>query len=278
MLYGNEEGTVKDSSSSYNAGDKWYSLKGHGIVGMLTRCLQVTSSDGIRKWAEEFMIEEVCPSCEGFRLQKESLWFRFDNLHIGQLAQLNLHELKTTVERLTSTMDERQYRIAEEVIKEILDRIGFMLDVGLGYLTLDRVTRSLSGGEAQRIRLATQIGSSLAGVTYILDEPSIGLHQRDNERLIKSLQKLVQAENTVIVVEHDKDIMLACNHLVDIGPGAGVNGGEIVASGNPKKLKSKKTITADYLFGRSKIALPPSRRAIDPKLVIHIKGASGKQP
>ncbi|MEC8756751.1 MAG: excinuclease ABC subunit UvrA [Bacteroidota bacterium] len=274
LLYGNEEGLVKESTV-YSSGDKWYSLKGHGIVGMLTRCLQVTSSDGIRKWAEEFMVEEVCSSCEGFRLQKESLWFRFDNLHIGHLAQLNLHDLKTTVEKMASSMDERQFHIAEEVVKEILDRIGFMLDVGLGYLTLNRVTRSLSGGEAQRIRLATQIGSALSGVTYILDEPSIGLHQRDNERLIKSLQRLVEADNTVIVVEHDKDIMLACNHLVDIGPGAGVYGGEIVASGKPKQLKSKKTITSDYLYGRSQIAIPKERRAVDSDRMIHIKGARG---
>ena len=253
--------------------DRWYTLK-YGLIDMLQRCFAHSSSDQLRRWAEEYMSRHTCSTCDGFRLQKESLWFKIADHHIGQLASMSLRDLAAWFEGVEDRLDDTQNAIARDVLKEIRERTGFLLDVGLGYLSLDRPARSLSGGEAQRIRLATQIGSQLSGVTYILDEPSIGLHQRDNEQLIASLKKLTANDNTVFVVEHDKDIMLECDHLIDLGPGAGEHGGELVAEGTPADFIATQTLTADYLAGRRSIAIPDERRAGTGK-TIKVRGARG---
>ena len=251
-----------------------YDLAYSGIIPMLERWYTDSSSDKIRKWAEEFMTVVSCPSCHGYRLKNESLHFKIVDKHIGELAQMDLDDLGNWLEGIEEKMTGKQKIIATEVLKEIRLRLGFLLEVGLDYLTLDRPTRTLSGGESQRTRLATQIGSQLTGITYIMDEPSIGLHQRDNQRLIKSLQHLTEIGNSVIVVEHDKDIMLASDYLVDLGPGAGKHGGEIVEQDNPKKFLKKKGITAEYLSGRRAIEIPKKRRKGNGK-TLELKAASG---
>jgi excinuclease ABC subunit A len=201
-----------------------------------------------------------CPTCEGTRLKQESLNFKIDNRNIADLSQLDIAELADFFNGLDKRLEGNQLKIAEEIIKEIKTRIQFLLDVGLDYLSLNRSSKSLSGGEAQRIRLATQIGSQLVGVLYILDEPSIGLHQRDNERLIKSLEALRDLGNSVIVVEHDRDMIERADHVIDIGPKAGKHGGEIISEGKPDALKSHHTLTADYISGKLKIEVPKKRR------------------
>src|SRR5699024_3211156 len=203
----------------------------------------------------------TCPECNGYRLKKESLHFKIDNRHIGEIAHLDLDELAHWLEDLPGRLNEKQKLIGTEVLKEIGTRLHFLLDVGLNYLTLDRPSRSLSGGESQRTRLANQIGSELSGITYIMDEPSIGLHQRDNHRLIQALHNLIRSENTVVVVEHDEDIMMSSDYLIDIGPGAGRLGGHIVSVGSPEEVKNDPdSITGKYLKRELSIETPKKRR------------------
>ena len=274
LLYGDPKQEKPSEEVNISDADRWYTIENGGVEAMLIRSYRDTTSDSIRKWAEQYMEQETCPSCNGYRLKKESLSFKIDGLHIGQISAMNINSLFQWLEDIERRLSIKQNEIAVEVLKEIRERISFLLDVGLDYLSLDRPARSLSGGEAQRIRLATQIGSQLSGVTYILDEPSIGLHQRDNVKLIASLKKLAESDNTVIVVEHDKDIMLACDYLVDIGPAAGEYGGEIVAEGIPASFKNVKTITADYLFGKKEIAVPKIRRKGSGKQIV-LSGMTG---
>ena len=274
LLYGDPKQEKPSEEVNISDADRWYTIENGGVEAMLIRSYRDTTSDSIRKWAEQYMEQETCPSCSGYRLKKESLSFKIDGLHIGQISAMNINSLFQWLEDIERRLSNKQNEIAVEVLKEIRERISFLLDVGLDYLSLDRPARSLSGGEAQRIRLATQIGSQLSGVTYILDEPSIGLHQRDNVKLIASLKKLAESDNTVIVVEHDKDIMLACDYLVDIGPAAGEYGGEIVAEGIPASFKNVKTITADYLFGKKEIAVPKIRRKGSGKQIV-LSGMTG---
>jgi excinuclease ABC subunit A len=277
ILYGDEkrsEPNNEDDDKIIYDTDRWYTIEGGGVEAMLKRSFKESSSDAVRRWAEQFMEQETCSSCNGYRLKKESLHFKVNGLHIGELSSMNLSMLQNWFDDIETRLSAKQNEIARDVLKEIRERISFLLDVGLEYLSLDRPSRSLSGGEAQRIRLATQIGAQLSGVTYILDEPSIGLHQRDNERLINSLKKLVEGGNSVIVVEHDKDIMLACDYLIDLGPGAGELGGQLVGMGVPNTFKKLDTITAQYLFGKKSIAVPAERRKGNGHF-IEIIGASG---
>jgi excinuclease ABC subunit A len=220
------------------------------------------------------MDENDCPECEGTRLRKESLYFKLNGKNIGELVQMDIAELSEWFADLDNHLSEKQKVIAVEVVKEITARLQFLLDVGLNYLSLNRSSKSLSGGEAQRIRLATQIGSQLVGVLYILDEPSIGLHQRDNERLIKSLESLRDIGNSVIVVEHDKDMIERADYVIDIGPKAGRFGGQIISKGTPKELLKENTITAQYMNGKMKIEVPKSRREGNGKS-IKLSGATG---
>lgn len=242
------------------SGGKPYNVKFEGIISTIENAAKDSKNMKLKRWANNFMNKVLCPTCEGARLKKESLYFKLGEKHIADLAQMDLKALGAWFESAEELLDETQQVIAREPLKEIRARIGFLLDVGLDYLSLDRSSRTLSGGEAQRIRLATQIGSKLVGVLYILDEPSIGLHQRDNQRLIHSLQQLRDAGNTIIVVEHDKDMMLQSDHLIDIGPGAGVHGGHIVAEGVPTDHLASGSVTAAYLSGEKEIAIPAKRR------------------
>ncbi|MFT4092262.1 MAG: excinuclease ABC subunit UvrA [Niabella sp.] len=253
----------------------YYTGSYEGIIPMLKRWyLSTQSNEGLRDWVEKFMELQSCPSCNGDRLKKESLWFKIDNKNIAYLSNLNLDNLAAWLDGIELRLSKKQNTIAKDILKEIRERLGFLLDVGLTYLSLNRPSRTLSGGESQRIRLATQIGSQLQGITYILDEPSIGLHQRDNHRLITSLQNLRNIGNSVLVVEHDKDIMLAADYLIDIGPKAGFHGGRVVAQGTPKQILKLDTITAGYLNGHLKIDTPGQRRKGNGKF-IELKGVSG---
>lgn len=258
ILHGSDETFAVNMKYSKN--DYVYNLAAEGIVNMLSRWYKDSSSDKIRSWAEEFMTIDSCPECEGQRLKKESLHFKIIDKNISELAHWDIGELATWMEKVDAQLSERQSLIAKDILKEISLRLGFLLHVGLDYLTLDRPARTLSGGESQRIRLATQIGSQLTGITYILDEPSIGLHQRDNQRLIEALRELAEIGNTVLVVEHDKDIMLAADYLIDLGPGAGKHGGELVGEGIPHTFLSKDTLTAAYLKNEKRIEIPKKRR------------------
>jgi len=232
------------------------------------------STDFLREWVEKYMQLATCHSCNGQRLKKESLWFRVNGRNIAELCQMNLDNLAAWFDGIELMLENKQKTIAKDVLKEIRERLQFLLDVGLTYLTLFRPSKSLSGGESQRIRLATQIGSQLQGITYILDEPSIGLHQRDNHRLIDALKNLRDIGNSVLVVEHDKDIMLAADHLIDIGPKAGFHGGRIVAQGDPASILNLDTLTAGYLNGHHRIAVPKERRKGNGKF-LELKGAGG---
>lgn len=246
-----------------------------GVVNMIKRWFgSSTTSDATRAWVEKFMLLKSCPSCNGKRLKKESLWFKVDGKDIGELSDLDLDKLLDWFQGIEKRLNKRQNIIARDILKEIKERIQFLLDVGLTYLTLSRPSRSLSGGESQRIRLATQIGSQLQGITYILDEPSIGLHQRDNHQLIKALENLRDIGNSVLVVEHDKDIMLAADYLIDIGPKAGKHGGEVVAKGVPADLLKLDTLTSSYLNGKIQIKIPAERRKGNGYL-LKLSGASG---
>ena len=251
-----------------------YEIDFEGITAFIENQYKLSESTSIKRWAKGFMNEVTCGTCEGNRLKKESLHFKIDNKNISDLAKLDINELAEWFQNLDPKLSERQVIIATEILKEIKTRIQFLLDVGLDYLALDRTSKSLSGGEAQRIRLATQIGSQLVGVLYILDEPSIGLHQRDNQKLIDSLVKLRDIGNSVLVVEHDKDMIEHADFVFDIGPGAGIHGGEIVSEGTFQEIKDHSTLTADYLAGRRQIEVPKNRRKGNGKS-IKITGANG---
>ncbi|MEQ8469997.1 MAG: excinuclease ABC subunit UvrA [Marinoscillum sp.] len=262
---------VAVSSVKYPGTD--WNTKFEGIISFLEK-QKDAGSDKIRQWVEEFTDIRTCPECDGYRLKKESLHFKIANHHIGELAELNINKLSEWFEGVEERLDDRQKLIGAEILKELRKRIGFLLDVGLDYLSLNRPLRTLSGGEAQRIRLATQIGTQLVNVLYILDEPSIGLHQRDNVKLIQALKDLRDLGNTVIVVEHDKDMMLESDFIVDIGPGAGRHGGHIMAAEVPKEFLKNKSLTSDYLNGKLKIAVPKERRKGN-GLELVLKGATG---
>ena len=263
-----------DFRLGYNKHDFVFDLAQDGITNMLKRWYKSTTSEKTRQWAEDFMTVVTCPTCSGFRLKQESLHFKLADTHIGELGQMDLGELKEWFDDLDNHLDDKQQLVAKEVIKEVRYRLDFLLQVGLDYLNLNRPSRTLSGGEAQRTRLATQIGSQLTGITYIMDEPSIGLHQRDNHRLITSLKDLSKIGNTVIVVEHDKDIMLASDYLIDLGPGAGSNGGELVNEGRPEQFLHTDGLTAEYLNNRRSIPYNKKRRKGNGKK-IELKGATG---
>ncbi|MDM8002343.1 MAG: excinuclease ABC subunit UvrA [Bacteroidota bacterium] len=253
-----------------------YFMTFEGVVNYVGNMEAISgrAANGTAKGREQYVQYHVCPECNGMRLKKEALWFRIGGKNIGELAAMDLTELRDYLENVTGEMSERQKKIASEILKEIRSRLGFLLDVGLDYLALNRGARTLSGGESQRIRLATQIGSKLVNVLYILDEPSIGLHQRDNHRLIEALQSLRDAGNSVIVVEHDRDMILSADHIIDIGPGAGVHGGLIVAEGTPEDILKADTLTAAYLNGDRKIDVPKKRREGNGKFLA-ITGATG---
>ncbi|OQD43272.1 excinuclease ABC subunit A [Croceivirga radicis] len=237
-----------------------YKIDYEGISNFIKAQYNEANSTSIKRWAKEYMDKVPCPTCEGARLRKESLYFKVGEKNIAQLAHMDIAELANFFTTFEQSLSGNQKKIAEEIVKEIRTRIQFLLDVGLDYLSLNRGSKTLSGGEAQRIRLATQIGSQLVGVLYILDEPSIGLHQRDNERLINSLVSLRDIGNSVIVVEHDKDMIEAADHVIDIGPKAGKHGGTIISEGPPKELKLHQTLTAQYITGKMEIPVPEKRR------------------
>ncbi|WP_445384965.1 excinuclease ABC subunit UvrA [Robiginitalea sp. IMCC44478] len=251
-----------------------YKIDYEGIAHFLKTQYSESNSSSIRRWAKEYMDKIVCPQCEGSRLKKESRYFRIANRNIAELAAMDIGELAVFFKGLTATLEGDQLQIAEEIIKEINTRLQFLLDVGLEYLSLNRGSKTLSGGEAQRIRLATQIGSQLVGVLYILDEPSIGLHQRDNHRLIESLKSLRDIGNSVLVVEHDRDMIEHADHVIDIGPRAGKHGGEIISEGPPQAVRQHHTLTADYLSGVKSIPVPQKRRKGNGKEIV-LKGCSG---
>jgi excinuclease ABC subunit A len=245
-----------------------------GVINFVLRHQHDDTNKSIQRWAESFTNFTTCPDCNGTRLRKEALLFKITDLHIGEAAKMDLSELHKWTHSLETELSENHLIIAKDILKEIKNRISFLLNVGLDYLSLNLSAKTLSGGEAQRIRLATQIGSELTGVLYILDEPSIGLHQRDNYRLIQSLKKLRDGGNSVIVVEHDRDIMLESDHIIDIGPGAGILGGYIVSQGPPHNLAKVDSSTAKYILGTAKIETPQNRRSGNGKHLI-LKGAKG---
>lgn len=257
LLYGTETDTEieLDESSS-----KKYAFKFEGIATQVERSFHEEGSEALKNWASNYISDYTCSTCHGHRLKKESLAFKIDGLHIGEVSQKDLTDFHEWVVSLETYFKDNQAIIAKDILKELKERTQFLLEVGLGYLSLHRATGTLSGGESQRIRLATQIGSQLMGITYILDEPSIGLHQRDNTRLINSLRNLAEIGNTILVVEHDKDIMMAADYILDLGPGAGAHGGEIVGEGTPTSFLESGSITSDYLKGTRKIEVPKIRR------------------
>jgi excinuclease ABC subunit A len=278
IIYGNEDGSIEEildfSEENITAINTSKDSEFEGVVPMLKRWFAGTSSDAIKDWAEKFMELKPCNSCEGARLKKESLWFKVNEKNIAELSLLNIDKLLHWLLDIESKFTTKQNTIAKEVLKEIRDRLQFLVNVGLTYLSLNRSSKTLSGGESQRIRLATQIGSQLQGITYVLDEPSIGLHQRDNQRLIAALQNLRDIGNSVLVVEHDKDIMLASDYLIDIGPKAGKHGGNIVAQGTPQEVLQSGSETSKYLSGEKKIEIPSERRKGNGKS-IDLKGVTG---
>jgi len=272
LLYGNEEGNEVDIDFENMQFDPESPYE--GIVNMLKRWFNNGYSETLRDWAETYMELKPCESCGGARLKKESLWFKIVGRNIADLSNMNLDNLAAWFDGIELRISDKQKTIAKDVLKEIRERLQFLLDVGLSYLSLNRPSKTLSGGESQRIRLATQIGSQLQGITYILDEPSIGLHQRDNHRLIDALKNLRDIGNSVLVVEHDKDIMLSADHLIDIGPRAGYHGGKVVAQGFPSELLGLNTLTSSYLNGDRQIAIPKERRKGNGKF-LELKGAKG---
>lgn len=273
ILYGSED--VLNVSMDYSGGNSYHhAITYEGIVNFIVNQEQEQASNSMRKWVQSFMLQVECPECHGTRLKKESLYFKINEKNIADLANMDILAMKVWFDTLDAKLNARQKKIGQEVIKEIRKRIQFLLDVGLDYLTLNRSSKSLSGGESQRIRLATQIGSQLVGVLYILDEPSIGLHQRDNVRLIKSLQDLRDTGNTVIVVEHDKETILAADYVIDLGPGAGAHGGKVVAQGTPAEILHQKSLTTDYLNGTLQIHIPSKLRKGTGKF-LELKGATG---
>ncbi|WP_395058057.1 excinuclease ABC subunit UvrA [Flavobacterium sp.] len=268
-------GKEKFSVTSKMAGvTKEYKIEFEGISAFIKSQHDDSGSSTLKRWAKEFMDEVNCPTCEGSRLKKESLYFKINEENIADLSNMDISDLTAWFHDLENHLSDKQKRIATEVIKEIKDRLNFLMNVGLEYLAISRSSKSLSGGEAQRIRLATQIGSQLVGVLYILDEPSIGLHQRDNEKLIHSLEQLRDIGNSVIVVEHDKDMIERADYVIDIGPKAGKYGGEIISKGTPKEILKGNTITAQYLNGTMKFDIPKKRREGNGKF-LKLTGATG---
>jgi excinuclease ABC subunit A len=282
ILFGNQNKNDEDNGDAYTQFDSLNispeeipSGEYEGVVNMIKRWFHSdTTNESLRTWVEKFMMLEKCPSCDGKRLKKESLWFKVDGKNIAELSEMDLVKLLAWFDEIETRLNKKQNLIARDILKEIRERIQFLLDVGLTYLSLNRPSKSLSGGESQRIRLATQIGSQLQGITYILDEPSIGLHQRDNHQLIKALKNLRDIGNSVLVVEHDKDIMLAADYLIDIGPDAGKHGGQVVAKGTPKNFLKLDTLTSSYLNGDVEIKIPSERRKGNGHSLI-LKGSSG---
>lgn len=258
ILYGSSESFTV--TREYLGTQSTYSTPFEGVVNVIRKMNEENAPASILKWANSFMNETECPECHGQRLKKEALYFRLNGKNIAELADMDVNSLSQWLDDLPNHLDEKQKEISHDILGEIKKRISFLLNVGIDYLNMNRPAKSLSGGESQRIRLATQIGSQLTGILYILDEPSIGLHQRDNHRLIESLKELRDIGNSIIVVEHDKDTMLAADHLIDIGPGAGVNGGNVVFQGTPKEAMHGKGLTCDYLRGKKKIEVPAMRR------------------
>ena len=268
-------GKEKFSVTSKVAGvTKDYKIDFEGISHFIKSQFDEANSTSLKRWAKEYMDEINCPVCEGSRLKKESLYFKINEKNIADLSAMDISELIAWFDDLNKHLSEKQKTIATEVLKEINTRLQFLMDVGLNYLSLSRSSKSLSGGEAQRIRLATQIGSQLVGVLYILDEPSIGLHQRDNERLINSLENLRDIGNSVLVVEHDKDMIERADYVIDIGPKAGKYGGEIISIGTPKELLKENTITAQFMNGKMEIEVPKTRREGNGKF-LKLTGATG---
>ncbi len=272
ILYGSLESVKIDKELVHTSSD--YFTTFDGVVKYMRSVMENDDTASGQKWADQFLAVCQCPECKGMRLNKESLSYRVWDKNISELANMDIKALMTWLDEAEKHLDERQKAIATEILKEIRTRIKFLLDVGLDYLSLNRQSATLSGGESQRIRLATQIGSQLVNVLYILDEPSIGLHQRDNERLIRSLKDLRDIGNTVVVVEHDKDMMLSADYIIDIGPMAGRKGGEVVFQGTPKDMLKTHTITAEYLNGIRTIAVPKERRKGNGKFIT-IRGAKG---
>lgn len=272
ILYGSLE-NIKISKDLVRTSSDYF-VTFEGIIKYLRTVMENDDSTAGQKWADQFLATTTCPECNGMRLKRESLSYKIWNRNISEIANLDITELKEWLDHVEEHLDKQQRAIATEIVKELRARVSFLLEVGLDYLSLNRASASLSGGESQRIRLATQIGSQLVNVLYILDEPSIGLHQRDNERLIHSLKELRDMGNSVIVVEHDKDMMLAADYIIDIGPKAGRKGGEVVFQGTPQQMLQQRTITADYLNGKRAIELPAKRREGSGKS-IWIRGAKG---
>ncbi|WP_312186453.1 excinuclease ABC subunit UvrA [Sphingobacterium sp.] len=272
LLFGNKEEPIIVTVSYGSYGAREYRVEFEGIFKMLEEFSGKSSDEAPS--LDDFRTKVTCPTCAGARLKKESLHFRIADKNIHELSTMDITSIKAWFDQVESKLDERQLVIATEILKEIRARLGFLLDVGLNYLTLDRTAKTLSGGEAQRIRLATQIGSQLVNVLYILDEPSIGLHQRDNERLINALKNLRDIGNSVLVVEHDKDMILHADHVIDMGPAAGVHGGTIVAEGSPEEILKSDSLTAAYLNGKKEVKIPEKRREGNGKtLTLH--GATG---
>ena len=272
ILYGgNEKFSIENKSLGITRN---YDIDFEGIANFIENQYKHTDSTSIKRWTKDYMDKVTCSKCSGSRLKKESLYFKVNGKNISELAQLDIVDLADWFNDLENHLTEKQHIIASEIIKEIKSRIQFLLDVGLDYLSLDRPSKSLSGGEAQRIRLATQIGSQLVGVLYILDEPSIGLHQRDNAKLINSLTALRDIGNSIIVVEHDREMIERADHVIDLGPRAGKHGGEIISQGTPEELKKHHTLTADYLNGTKFLETPKKRRKGNGKKIV-LKGCTG---
>lgn len=272
ILYGSLESVRIDKELVHTSSDFFVDFD--GVVKYLRSVMENDDSSGGQKWADQFLAECTCPECHGQRLNREALSYKIGDKNISELASMDISELRQWLDDVEPTLDHQQQQIATEILKEIRTRLDFLLEVGLDYLALNRQSASLSGGESQRIRLATQIGSQLVNVLYILDEPSIGLHQRDNDRLIRSLKDLRDLGNTVIVVEHDRDMMLASDYIVDIGPRAGRKGGEVVFQGTIDEMMKQQTITAQYLSGKMTIPLPSKRRPGNGHSLI-LKGCTG---
>ncbi|WP_338733638.1 excinuclease ABC subunit UvrA [Mangrovimonas cancribranchiae] len=272
ILYGGNDQFSVESKTLGVTRD--YKIDFEGVANFIESQYKNADSTSLKRWAKEYMDKVTCSECKGSRLRKESLYFKVNDLNIAELANKDISDLTQWFNKLPKQLSGAQLKISEEIIKEISTRLQFLMDVGLDYLSLNRSSKTLSGGEAQRIRLATQIGSQLVGVLYILDEPSIGLHQRDNEKLINSLVSLRDVGNSVIVVEHDKDMIERADYVIDIGPKAGKHGGEIISIGNPEELKKHHTLTADYLNGTKEIEVPKKRRKGNGKFIT-LSGCTG---
>src|SRR6202043_2500501 len=275
ILHGSGEEAVR---FSYDDGLRSYDVVKpfEGVIGNLERRFRETESEGAREDIARYMTASPCGVCDGTRLRPEALAVKIEGCHISQLTALSVRAAQGWFGTLAPKLDSKRREIAKRILKEIFDRLSFLVDVGLDYLTLSRASGTLSGGESQRIRLASQIGSGLTGVLYVLDEPSIGLHQRDNARLLDTLRRLRGLGNTVIVVEHDEDAIWAADYVVDVGPGAGVHGGEIVAEGTPAEIAANpNSLTGHYLSGERTVAIPARRRNADPGRELVIVGARG---